>query len=90
MKYVSQSLTLVPISGNYENSHLGTDNKKLDLGLNRQFKFDSVTVAVWPTFGTELSARLTQCSILFVILVISRFCFEGRVWVLIPTVPGHS
>ena len=26
---------------------------------------------------------------LFVILVISRFGFEGRIWVLIAPVPGH-
>ena len=28
--------------------------------------------------------------LLFVILVISRFGFEGGVWVLIAPVPGHS
>ena len=39
----------------------------------------------------ELLIRLTSCSLcilLFVILVISGFGFEGGIWVLIATVPG--
>ena len=36
----------------------------------------------------ELPARLTL-SILVVILVISRFGFEGRIWVLIAPILGH-
>ena len=45
-------------------------------------------------FGKELSARLTICSLYimsinFVILVISRFDFEGIIWVLIAPVPVH-
>ena len=39
----------------------------------------------------KLLTRLTICSlyILTVILVISRFGFEGWIWVLIALVPGH-
>ena len=47
--------------------------------------FSSVWVAEWQHFGKELLTRLTKCSfvfLLFVILVISRFCFEGWIWVL--------
>ena len=44
-------------------------------------------VAEWPPFGE----RLTICSLcsflFFVILVISRFCFEGLIWVLLASVP---
>ena len=44
--------------------------------------FSSVKVAEWPPFGQELLTRLTICSlcilsISFVILVISRFGFDG-------------
>ena len=51
----------------------------------------SVWVAEWPPFGKELLTRLTICSLcilLFVILVISRFGFEGWIWGLNPSVPG--
>ena len=44
-----------------------------------------VCVAEWPPFGKELLSRLTirsLCILIFVILVISRFCFEERIWVL--------
>ena len=57
------------------------------------FYFSSVWVADWPTVGKELLTRLTLCSLcilttVFVILVISRFGFEGLIWVLIASVPG--
>ena len=55
--------------------------------------FSSVKVAEWPPFETELLTRLTICSLCIlticnVILVISRFGFEGWSWVLIALVPG--
>ena len=46
--------------------------------------FSSVWVAEWLPFGKELPTRLAMCShciCLFVILVISRFGFEGEVLV---------
>ena len=55
--------------------------------------FRSVWVTEWPPFGEKLLSRLTICSlcvltiILGVILVISRFGFEGWVWVMIASVP---
>ena len=52
--------------------------------------FNSVSVAEWPPFGKSLLTLLTICSFLFwlsVILVISRFGFEGWIWVLIASVP---
>ena len=53
------------------------------------FQFGSV--AEWPPFGKYLLTQLTICSLcfflLFVILVISRFGFEGWIWVLIVSVP---
>ena len=52
--------------------------------------FSSVLVAEWPHFGKELLPRLTidsLCIWLFVILDISRFGFEGWIWVLIASVP---
>ena len=51
----------------------------------------SIWVAEWQPFGKELLTRLTICSLcflLFVILVISRFGFEGRIWILIASVPS--
>ena len=50
-----------------------------------------VWVAEWPPFRKQLLIWLTLCSprILTVILVISRFGFEDRSWVLIASVPGH-
>ena len=61
---------------------------------NGPLVFSSVWVADWPPFEKELPTRLTICSIctltiIFVILVISRFGFEGGIWVLIAPVPGH-
>ena len=55
------------------------------------YHYSSVYVAEWPPFGKELLTRLTICSlcILTVILVISRFSFEGGIWVLIAPVSGH-
>ena len=53
--------------------------------------YSSVWVAEWPPFLKELLSRLTICSLCiltFVILVISRFGFEGWIWVLIALVPG--
>ena len=47
---------------------------------------------MWPPFGKELPARLTLCYLCilsFFILVISRFRFEGKIWVLIAPVPGY-
>ena len=51
----------------------------------------SVWDADWPSFGKELSTRLTVslCILTFVILVTSRFSFEVGIWVLIAPVPGH-
>ena len=53
----------------------------------------SVWVAGWPPFVKELFTRLTICSLcnltIYAILVISRFGFEGGIWVLIAPVPGH-
>ena len=50
-----------------------------------------VRVAEWPLFRKQLLTWLTLCSprILTVIIVISRFVFEDRAWVLIASVPGH-
>ena len=48
--------------------------------------FSSVWVSGCPSFGKELLTRLAICSpciLTFVILVISRFGFEGWLWVLI-------
>ena len=52
--------------------------------------FSSVSVAEWPLFGKGLLTRLTICSlcIFTIYLVISRFGFEGWIWVLIASVPG--
>ena len=47
-------------------------------------------MAEWQPFGKELLTRLTICSLCIftiVILVISRFYFEGWIWVLIASVP---
>ena len=56
------------------------------------FYFSSIWVAEWSPIGKELLTRLTICSFcivsLFVILVISRFGFEGWIWVLIASTPG--
>ena len=53
----------------------------------------SVWVFEWPSFGKELPTRLTVCSLciltICVISIISRFGFEGGIWVLIALVPGH-
>ena len=52
--------------------------------------FSSVLVAEWPYFGKELLPRLTICSLCILTLcnfVISRFGFEGWIWVLIASVP---
>ena len=52
--------------------------------------FSSVWVIEWPPFEKELPTQLAVCSHciwLFVILVISRFGFEGGVWFLIASVP---
>ena len=46
----------------------------------------SVWVAGRQPFGRELLTRLTVCSLY--ILVISRFGFEGGIWILIPSIPG--
>ena len=46
-------------------------------------------VAEWPYFGKELLPRLTICSLCIMTLcnlVISRFGFEGWIWVLIASV----
>ena len=54
--------------------------------------FSSVWVGDWPPFEKELLTRLSLCSLcilIFVILVISHFGFEGGIWVLIAPVPGH-
>ena len=54
--------------------------------------FSLVQVAEWTPFGKELLTLLTICShciLTFVILVIFPFGFEGRIWVLIASVPGH-
>ena len=54
--------------------------------------FNSVFVAELPTFGKELPARLTLCSLCIMSicnLVIPLFGFEGSIWVLIAPVPGH-
>ena len=40
------------------------------------------------TFREEPLARLTLCFCVYII-AISRFGFEGRIWVLIATVTGH-
>ena len=50
-----------------------------------------VWVAEWPPFRQQLLTWLTLCSprILTVNLVISRFGFGDRSWVLIASVPGH-
>ena len=51
----------------------------------------SVWVAEWPPLGKKLLTRLTICSLCIltnIILVISRFGFEGWIWVLIAPVPG--
>ena len=50
----------------------------------------SVSVAEGPPFGKQLLTRFTICSfciLTIVILVISRFGFEGWIWVLIASVP---
>ena len=41
--------------------------------------------------GQLLTRRLSVCSLfcLLAILVISRFGFKGRIWVVISPVPGH-
>ena len=46
----------------------------------------SVSVIEWPPFGKKLLTWLT-IFLLFVILAISRFGFEGWSWVLIASVP---
>ena len=54
--------------------------------------FSSVEVAEWPPFGKELLARLTICSLCFMIICnfsYFPFWFEGGIWVLIIPVPGH-
>ena len=48
--------------------------------------FSSDWVAEWPPFGKLLLTRLTIC-FLCIFLVISRFGFEGWIWVLIAEVP---
>ena len=55
------------------------------------YHLSSVWIAEWPPFGKELPIRLTICAhcILTVILVISRFGFEGGICVLVASVPGH-
>ena len=54
--------------------------------------FSSIWFAEWSPFGNELLTRLTICSLciflLFVVIVISRFGFEGWILVLIASVPG--
>ena len=56
------------------------------------FYFSSIWVAKWSPIWKELLTRLIICSFfivnLFVILVISRFGFEGWIWVLIASIPG--
>ena len=52
--------------------------------------FSSVSVAEWPPFGKIAAHSVDQMFsvvLLFVILVISRFGFEGWSWVLIASVP---
>ena len=55
--------------------------------------FSSVSVAGCPPFGKKLFTRLTICSLcnlpIFLSLVISRFGYEGGLWVLIAKVPCH-
>ena len=51
-----------------------------------------ILVAEWPPFGKEPLTRLTifsLCIFIFVILFISRFGFEGGIWVPIAPVPGY-
>ena len=53
--------------------------------------FSSVWVAEWPPFGKELLTRLTICSLCILTIynsIISRFGFEGGIWILIAHVPG--
>ena len=58
-----------------------------------QIIFSSLKAAEseWPPFEKGLLTWLTICSLCIksVILVISRFGFEDRIWVLIAPVPGH-
>ena len=51
------------------------------------YYFSSVWVAECPPFGKKLLTIIFVFR-LFVILVISRFDFEGWIWVLIASVPG--
>ena len=51
----------------------------------------SVWVAELPSYGKWLLTRLTKCSLCILticILVVSRFGFEGWIWVLFAPVPG--
>ena len=49
--------------------------------------FCSVRVAEWPPFGKWLLTLQTICSLCVLTLVISRFGFEGWIWVLIASFP---
>ena len=52
--------------------------------------FSSVSVAGWPPFGGGCSLGWRCVLLVFwlcVILVISRFAFEGWIWILIASVP---
>ena len=52
--------------------------------------FSSVSVSEWPPFGIELLTRLAVCFFCILTIcniVISRFGFEGWIWVLIASVP---
>ena len=61
--------------------------------LNRKLYCCSVGVLSGPPFGKALLTRLPICSpcilTVFVILVISCFGLESRIWVLIAPVPVH-
>ena len=55
------------------------------------YYFSSVWVAEWPPFEKYLLTWLTICSLrnLTICNFISRFGFEGVIWVLFSPVPGH-
>ena len=53
--------------------------------------FSLVWVAEWPPFGKELLTRLTICYLCILTIynsIISRFGFEGGIWIMIAPVPG--
>ena len=58
-----------------------------------QIIFSSVYVVEWPPFGKSCSLGCPYVLFVFCLFVIrsviSRFGFEGRIWILIAQVPGH-